>query len=315
MKIAMLFPGYGSQYIGMGKELYDEHRLVQEYFDEASSCLDINFVKLCFASSDADIRKMRNGYTSIFLVSSSIVGLLKERGIEPEVVAGFNHGEYAALFAAGGWSLPDGLYLLNKLAQFYEQELSKIDASAVRVKGLPAATVDQACKQVNAKDGEIVHVAIYERETEQIIAGNTPAVNAAQDILLSYADGKKISIEQEDVAIGLHSSLMDPVAAQLKMYLEKVDFHNLNICLIESLHGQCIELGDRTKERILERMSSPIVWPKVMQGIAPYDVIVQVGPGDQLAQWAKEMYPDKPIFAINTQKDLDTLHSFIEKNR
>ncbi len=78
MKIALLFPGYGSQFVGMAKELYNENRIVQEYFDEASNCLDTNFLKLCFASSEIEIGMMSHAYTSIFLVSSAIYALLKE---------------------------------------------------------------------------------------------------------------------------------------------------------------------------------------------------------------------------------------------
>jgi len=108
MKIALLFPGYGSQFVGMGKELYNDYRIVQEYFEEASNCINTNFVKLCFASSDAELSKITNAYTSLFLVGSSIYALLKELEIEPDMVAGYNNGEFAAMFAGGCFSFPDG---------------------------------------------------------------------------------------------------------------------------------------------------------------------------------------------------------------
>src|SRR5579872_2129839 len=101
MKIALLFPGYGSQFVGMGKELYDEHRIVQEYFEEASNCLNINFVKLCFASSDAELRKAENAYTALFLVSSAIAALLQQYGVTPHAVAGYNIGQLSAVHVAG----------------------------------------------------------------------------------------------------------------------------------------------------------------------------------------------------------------------
>src|SRR5581483_6858303 len=125
MKIALVFPGYGSQYVGMGKELYDEYRIVQEYFEEASSCANLNFVKLCFASSDVELSKLAHAYMSLFLIGSSIFALLKEQEIIPEVVAGYNNGEITALFAGGCFSLPDGLYLLNKFCSFYQETIDQ----------------------------------------------------------------------------------------------------------------------------------------------------------------------------------------------
>ena len=114
MKIGMLFPGQGSQYLGMGKELYADERIVQEYFDEASVCLEQNFLRLCFASSERELTKTSNAQTAIFLVSSAIFSLLKKKyDIVPDIVAGHSLGEYSALFAAGGISFPDRLYLLN----------------------------------------------------------------------------------------------------------------------------------------------------------------------------------------------------------
>src|SRR3990170_5846802 len=142
MKIALLFPGYGSQFVGMGKELYDEYRIVQEYFEEASNCLNTNFVKLCFASSDVELGKMGNAYTSLFLVGSATYAVLKEHGIEPDVVAGYNNGESAALFAAGCFSLPDGLYLLNKFCSFYQEIVDEMEVDVLHVTGIATAQLE-----------------------------------------------------------------------------------------------------------------------------------------------------------------------------
>src|SRR5438045_2310441 len=165
MKIGILFPGYGSQFVGMGKELYDESRIMQEYFEEAANCLNVNFVKLCFASSDAELAKMENAYPATFLVSCAIYALLKEEGIllhhggvNPEllrregqvtadIVAGYNLGEYAALHAAGGISFPDGLYLLNKYAHFYEQALPALDVGILQITGISTRTLEKACAE------------------------------------------------------------------------------------------------------------------------------------------------------------------------
>src|SRR5436190_23732080 len=101
MKIGFIFPGYGNQFVGMGKELYDEFRIVQEYFEEAYNCLNINFVKLCFASSEQELATISNSHISIFLVGASLFALLKEQGIKCDLIAGYGIGSYTALFSAG----------------------------------------------------------------------------------------------------------------------------------------------------------------------------------------------------------------------
>src|SRR5437870_3091921 len=107
MKIAMIFPGYGAQFVGMGKELYDESRVIQEYFEEAYNCSNLNFIRLCFASSDSELSQISNAYTSIFLLSCSLSELLKENNIKPDLVAGYGIGYFAAIFASGAITFPD----------------------------------------------------------------------------------------------------------------------------------------------------------------------------------------------------------------
>src|SRR5438132_11488028 len=160
MKIALLFPGYGSQFVGMGKELYDEYRVVQEYFEEAGHVLNNNFVKLCFASSDVELSELVNAYTSLFLVGACVYAVLKEHGIEPDVVAGYNNGESAALFAAGCFSLPDGLYLLNKFCSFYQEIVDGMEVDAMHVTGVTTTELEAICKKVS-DDEHKVFIAIY----------------------------------------------------------------------------------------------------------------------------------------------------------
>lgn len=313
MKVAMVFPGYGSQFVGMAKDLYDEHRIVQEYFEQACSCLDINFIKLCFASSDAEISTIRHGYTSLFLVSSSIAGLLKEQGIVPDVVAGYNIGDYAALFAADSITLPDGLYLLNKYANFYQELLNHVSYQALAVRGLQAEQIEDICFKANSAHKGLVFVAVYEEDKRQIVAGELDAIERVENLVRDLYPKRTVSVKPVDVGVGLHSPLMDPVLHQFRPYLEKVDFHDLSIPMMESAYGTTITHGIKARAHVTSRIAAPIMWARVVEKLSAYDVILEVGPGSSLTKTLQKQYPDKTFFTINKQSDVDAVKAFFEK--
>jgi [acyl-carrier-protein] S-malonyltransferase len=308
MKIAMLFPGYGTQFVGMGKELYDESRIMQEYFEEASNCLGMNFVKLCFASSDVDLSRMAHAYPSIFLVSSAICALLKEQGIKIDVVLGHDLGEVSACHAAGGMSFPDGLYLLAKYTEWYQEVLSNLDAAALQVEGLTGNQLQKICTQVSG-DNDAVFVAIYDAPLRHTIMGNAHAVGQAQVVL---QENEEVKVEDGLVEIGLHSPLMDPVVVHLKLNQEKIDFKDLAIPLITNADAKPITQWERIRSAMIKQIHSPLLWQQSIEQLASYDIIVQVGPGSSLMKLVETYYPEKKCLAINQQSDIDQLKKLIE---
>lgn len=303
MKIALLFPGYGSQFVGMAKELYDESRIMQEYFEEACNCLNNNFIKLCFASSDAELCKMANAYPALFLVSSSLFALLKEEGIVPHVVAGHNLGEYSAIFAAQGINHPDGLYLLNKFATVYQEAAAAMDIGALHVKGLDTATLTALCMQAS-KDEDIVQIALYNTDHDHVVTGHSKAIALLKEQVNRQTDGKAV---ETSIEVGMHSALMEPVAQQLAMYLEKIDFKDLTIPLISGMDGNSITTGQEVRERVLSLLHKPVLWRAVMEQLHDADIIVEVGPGTALSTMVKNKYPDKIIMSVNKRADVEEL--------
>lgn len=304
MKIALLFPGFGSQCVGMGKELYDEYRIVQEYFEEASHVLSNNFVKLCFASSDVELSKMANAYSSLFLIGTATYAVLKEHGVEPDVVAGYNNGESAALFAAGCFSLPDGLYLLNKFCSFYQEVVDAMDVDVIHITGIATAQLEKACAQVSGDQGK-AFIAMYNSPTDHIVAGNRDQLAQIQDIFATA------SVKYVGVEIGLHSSLANGVVDLLKPFLEKVDFKDLKIPLLSCIDGAVVTVGADTKERFMRHINSPLDWSRVVRGLADYDCILIAAPGDDVSELIKKQYPEKIVVSIAKKADIDTLKEMI----
>ncbi len=305
MKVALLFPGYGSQFVGMGKELYDEYRIVQEYFEEASHVLDINFVKLCFASSDAEISQLTNAYTSLFLIGACVSAVLKEQGVNIDVVAGYNNGELTALFAAGCFSLPDGLYLLNKFCSFYQEVVDAMDVDALHITGVATAQLEKACEQVSNEEGKVV-VAIYNSPTDHMAAGNRDQLSQLHDMFDTVATMEYVGTE-----VGLHSSLMNGVVDLFKSFLEKVDFKDLKIPLISCIDANIITMGDDIKERFISHINSPLEWFKVMRVLGEYDCILLATPADDLYDMIKNQYPEKTVISITTKADIEKIKEIV----
>lgn len=326
MKLAIVFPGYGSQFVGMAKELYDKYRIVQEYFEEAANCLNENFVKLCFASSDAELARIQNAYTSLFLVECALLELLKQEGITPHAVVGYNQGEYSALFAAGGISFPDGLYLLKKYATIHEEMLVQLDAQIARVVGPSTAQLKKMCTRASTKEDQI-YVAIYFDATTHYIVGHAKVMARVRAI---FDEDSSIAVTPEPLEIGLHSPLADPVYNNFKMYLEKVDCRDLAVSFLND-----IETGADTKkepkkedasqdgamtscslvkEYIADHIRQPINWVKMVASLSSYDGIIEVGPGTFLSTHLKEVYPHKIICALNSANDLESIKKLFIKS-
>lgn len=308
MKICILFPGYGSQFVGMGKDLYDQSRTMQEYFEEASNCLTINFVKLCFASSDAELARSEHAYPALFLISTSLHALIKERGIQAQCVAGYNQGEYAAIYAADGFSFPDGLYLLSKYAALYQEQLEGRDVVGIQIVGLDTEQVTELCSKVTQKK-EFANIALYNTDTDTTVFGSSTAIRQMREEIEKQALAKIIDV---DAAVGLHSSDMDPMAASVKMYAEKVDFKDLTIPLITNADAKEVKYSDQVKSALIKQLHTPVLWAQTMQELAGYDAILAMGPGTQLQQWIQAVYPDKICMTINTQADIDAAAEKLE---
>lgn len=303
MKIGMIFPGYGSQFVGMAKELYDESRLMQEYFEEASNCLNSNFVKLCFASSDAELARMENAYPALFLVSTSLAALLKQEGIEPNIVAGYTAGEFSAMHHAGGLSFPDGLYILAKYASLYQDLLNTVETAGLQITGLDAVTLNQFCKQVSTAE-QMVYVAVSLSPECHCVMGQFVAVQALRETLFMQHG---VTIADAPLELGLHSTLMDPVVANFKLYLEKVDFKTLVPALISSTDARIITHGDEAQSAIIKHLHAPILWYDTLARLGDCDLIIEVGPGSAARKTIERLFPDKMYRAIHKRSDIEEL--------
>src|SRR3990167_741638 len=299
-KIALIFPGYGSRFVGMGKDLYDDYRIMQEFFEEAYSCQNLNFVKLCFASSDQELATMVNAFQSIFLLSSALYGLLKELGIKPAVVVGQDIGYYAALFASGTISFPDGLYLLSKLASFYEKILDGADIKMIEVSGFNKTELEKIVEKFK-KDTDLA-IAVYKSKNDFLVGGHSESIDQLKDF---FSKIESVKVSDAPAEIGLYSDAMQEVADQLKLYLEKVDFKDTDVPLFIVGRTGFATSGQDIKQNLIEQITKPFDWAQVLDELKDYDVIIEVGPKSTLTEVVKKYYPEKEILTFGNKSDVE----------
>lgn len=300
MKVGMVFSGYGSQFVGMGKELYDQNRSVQEIFEEAASCLDTNFVKLCFASSDADIKKIENAYITLFIVGTAVAQVLKDAGVQPAKVAGYDMGEYAAVASIKGISNPDALYLLKKYATLFQALVDEDKYAVVRITGMKEADVKALCMQVTGGQ-ERADIAVYESDERFVVSGTQEAV---QDLVEAIKKKKGVKTKVIATGSGLHSPVMDDVIKNVKMYLEKVDFKDTQVPFISGVIAEPLQTGETIRAALMQHIHAPTQWAQVMQMFKDCDLILEVGPGEHLQDLLKQVYPDKKIYRVLNPEDI-----------
>lgn len=311
MKVGVIFPGQGAQHLAMGKEMYDRERLVQEFFEEASNCLDQNFVRLCFASSERELRETINAQTSIFLISAAFFSLLQRKyGIVPSIVAGHSSGEYAAVYAAGGLSFADALYLLKKRSTYMEEATKTLPGSMMAVVGVPVEVLEKICQRYDSPGSEnVVEIVNYNAPDQVVISGTMPELeHVAADV--RTLKGKVVPL---NVAGAFHSRLMEQAEKLFGLYLVKVDFSDLTIPLVNNVEARVIHKGDDVRMSLARQMSSHVLWWPSMQQFKDCDVIIEVGPGNRLSKMLKRQWPEKNIMSLNSLQDLEAILGVLGK--
>jgi|MGYP005622118083 [acyl-carrier-protein] S-malonyltransferase len=312
LKIGMIFPGQGSQFLGMGKELHDKERIIQEYFDQASSCLDVNFTRLCFASSEKELRKVANIQNAVFLVSSAIYKLLNEKyGIKPDLVAGHSLGEYTAIHAAGGMAFADALYLLNKRSVFMDASVQSQKGGMLAVVRFPMHKLKVVCDQYD-KPGSLEHVveiANYNSPNQIIVSGTLAELeNVKRDV--EILGGRAIFL---NLAGSFHTRLMAEAERLFSIYLLKVDFKKLQVPLVNNIEARKVVSSEDVKMSLVGQTSSHILWWSSIQHFENMDIIVEIGPGSKLSKMLKREWPDKKIISVNNQNDINDLLMYLGK--
>ena len=281
---AFVFPGQGAQFVGMGKDLYENNPVAKEMFDKANEILGFNITDLMFNGTDEDLRQTKVTQPAIFLHS---VILAKTMGddFNPDMVAGHSLGEFSALVAAGALSFEDGLRLVSARAQAMQKACEKTPSTMAAVLALPDAKVEELCASVT--EGVVVP-ANYNCPGQIVISGSIEGVDAACAKMLEAGAKRALKLK---VGGAFHSPLMEPARAELADAIAHTDFHAPKCPVYQNVNAEPQTDPETIKKNLIARLTAPVRWTQTIQNMiaAGADTFVEVGPGAVLQGLVKKI--------------------------
>ena len=281
---AFVFPGQGAQFVGMGKDLYENNPVAKEMFDKANEILGFNITDLMFNGTDEDLRQTKVTQPAIFLHS---VILAKTMGddFNPDMVAGHSLGEFSALVAAGALSFEDGLRLVSARAQAMQKACEKTPSTMAAVLALPDAKVEELCASVT--EGVVVP-ANYNCPGQIVISGSIEGVDAACAKMLEAGAKRALKLK---VGGAFHSPLMEPARAELADAIAHTDFHAPKCPVYQNVNAEPQTDPDTIKKNLIAQLTAPVRWTQTIQNMiaAGADTFVEVGPGAVLQGLVKKI--------------------------
>lgn len=278
-RIAFLFPGQGSQYVGMGKEFHEQFEKAKEIFALADEVLGFSLSRLCFEGPEEELRLTANTQPALLTVSYIAYELL---GIEPAIACGHSLGEYSALVAAGALAFSEALLLVRKRGKYMQEAVPVGEGAMAAVLGLPLETVAAVLSEI--KDG-VVEVANWNSQEQIVIAGHKKAVEEAIEKL---KPPRSVFLP---VSAPFHTSLMRPAEAKLAHDLEKTKFYDLKFPIITNVDARLIFRAEEALDALKRQVSRPVLWWKSMEVLKEegVDIIVEVGAGKVLSNLMKRI--------------------------
>ena len=280
-KTALVFPGQGSQYVGMGKDFFDRSPAAREVFAEANEALGYDIARLCFQGPEEDLKLTANTQPAILATSIAALRVMQaEREIIPVAAAGHSLGEYGALVAAGGLRFTDAVRLVHLRGKFMQEAVPVGMGAMAAVMGMSAAEVESLCRE--AARGEVLSPANFNSPGQIAIAGHATAVQRALEILSKQAGKKAVLLP---VSAPFHSPLMKPAGERLKAELDRAEVGDLHFSVLSNAEADFYPGREKIRELLVKQVDHPVRWEECMQRLlaAGADLVLEVGPGKVLS--------------------------------
>ncbi len=306
-RTAYIFPGQGSQAVGMGKELFDNFAAAREVFQQADDALGFSLSEMCFSGDEADLQLTANTQPAILTVSvAAFQALVSEGGLKPDLVAGHSLGEYSALVAAGVLNFADAVRTVRKRGTYMQEAVPVGVGAMAAILGLDAASVEAGCAE--AAEGQICSPANINSPAQVVIAGDTDAVDRACEIL--KAKGAKRAIKL-NVSAPFHCALMMPAQERLALDLDDLEYRSFEFPVVHNVDAAVNSDPGVVADRLKRQVSSPVRW---LQSVEELDrngitTFVEIGPGKVLTGLTRQI--DRGAKSLNVE-NVESLRNTLE---
>jgi len=303
-KTALLFPGQGSQYIGMGKSFYEKFDAVKKIFLKSSDILGFNIKEIMFDGPEEVLTQTKNTQPALFIHSYSVYSILREEGIEPDYTAGHSLGEYTAVAVSGGLSFEDALSLVKLRGELMQTAGEKSPGTMAAVIGLDNDTVKGICDEISRND--VVIPANYNCPGQLVISGTENGVVKAMD--MAKSKGAKI-VRRLPVSGAFHSPLMETALEKLSQKIENTEFKKTDLPIISNYTGSEMHNPDEIKINLKKQLLNPVLWEKSMNYLIERNVerFIETGAGRVLQGLMKRISKKKNILGIDKVEDLEKI--------
>ena len=300
-KIAFLFPGQGSQAVGMGIELAALYPVARQTFDEADSALGYKLSQLCFEGPEEKLRLTEITQPAILTMSVAAQRVLREKGVSPKFVAGHSLGEYSAHVAAGSLDFADAVRTVRSRGKYMQEAVPVGQGAMAAVLGMPLAEVERICKQ--AAQDDICSPANINSPEQIVISGSKPAVERAAE--LAKAGGAKRAI-MLPVSAPFHCALMQPAQDRLGKDLQDLTFHRPQLPLVKNVDGELTQDSEVARQALVSQVTGAVQWVKTMQTLIALGVelFIEVGPGKVLCGLLRQIDRSKQFSNVEDEGSL-----------
>ncbi|MBS4020907.1 MAG: ACP S-malonyltransferase [Dethiobacter sp.] len=304
-----IFPGQGSQYVGMGKELAYNFSSARRVFEMADEALGRKLSDIIFSGTEDELRLTENTQPAIVAVSIACLEVLREHGLEASAAAGLSLGEYSALISAGSMSVSDALPLVQKRGRYMQEAVPPGVGGMAALLGLERSKVIESC--LLASDTGVVEPANYNSPDQIVISGEITAVRRACEIAKGM--GAKRAVELP-VSVSFHCSLLKSVEPRLARDLEAVDVLTAKMPVVANISADYITSPSQIRTALIFQVSNAVLWQDSMEKLIRdgYNTFIEVGPGKALTGLMKKINPNVWVHQVEDRKSLEKVLSSLD---